>query len=454
MLGWRLRDRRFKGAERPAFRSVTKIGAGLHSRKIPVMDDKLSRNVEPWPLERLIPYARNARTHSDRQVAEIAASITEFGFNNPVLVDPEGGIIAGHGRVLAARKLGWSHVPVIVLAHLNANQKRAFMLADNKLALNAGWDEEMLKLELEALVAQEFPLALTGFEDRELKELLAGAAAEGLSEPDDAPAPEADAVTVAGDLWVLGGHRLLCADATDPASLQRTLGPGEAHMVFSDPPYNVDYSGKGRRRLKIVNDNLGADFAPFLEGVCRSILGVCAGPVYLCMSSSELHTLYAAFTKAGGHWSTYLIWAKDLFTLGRSDYQRQYEPILYGWREGAPHYWCGARDCSDLWLVERPRANRVHPTMKPVALVEKAIANSSRASETVLDPFAGSGTTAIACERTGRQARLLEIDPLYADVIVRRWQEYTGQQARLEGDGRSFAEIRAERESVSPRRAA
>jgi len=401
--------------------------------------------VQLWAVEKLIPYARNARTHSDAQVAQIAASIAAFGFNNPILADPDGEIIAGHGRVLAARKLGLEQVPVIVLGHLNANQRRAFMLADNKLALNAGWDEEMLRLELEALAAEDFTLSLTGFDEPEIVELLAAEAKQGLADPDEAPETAAEAVSIAGDVWTMGPHQVLCGDATDSASLGRFVAPAAPSMVFADLPYNVDYRGKTRDAMKIPNDNLGAGFLPFLEQSCRAILDACSGPVYLCMSSSELHTLHEAFTSSGGHWSTYIIWAKNLFTLGRADYQRQYEPILYGWREGARRYWCGARDQGDVWLVDRPRVNDVHPTMKPVALVERAIENSSRPGDVVLDPFAGSGTTAIACERTGRRASLVELDPHYVDVIVRRWQGYTGKAARLQCDARSFEEIAAER---------
>jgi DNA modification methylase len=404
-----------------------------------------SLQVESWPIERLIPYARNARTHSDAQVAQIAASITEFGFNNPILVDGDGGIIAGHGRVLAARKLGRDEVPVIVLRHLTPNQKRAFMLADNKLALNAGWDEDLLRLELEALAEQQFPLGLTGFDDEDLKQLLAAENLNGHVDADDAPPAEVRAVTLPGDVWELGRHRILCADASAPANLQRVLAGNSCDLVFTDIPYNVDYCGKGRDKMKIVNDNLGAEFTKFLAAACGSILSVSAGSIYICMSSSELHHLYAAFVEAGGHWSTYIIWAKSLFTLGRSDFQRQYEAILYGWREGGKHFWCGARDQGDVWLVDKPRANDLHPTMKPVELVERAITSSSRKSDIVLDPFAGSGTTAIACERTGRQARLIDLDPRYVDVTVRRWQAYTGETARLEREGCSFEEAASQR---------
>ena len=210
-------------------------------------------------------------------------------------------------------------------------------------------------------------------------------------------------------------------------------------------PYNVDYQGKTAQRLKLANDNLGDEFELFLRSACTAMLAACSGPLYLCMSSRELHRLYAAFTRAGGHWSTYVIWAKNVFTLGRSDYQRQYEPILYGWTEGAQHFWCGARDQGDVWFFDKPHRNDVHPTMKPVALMEQALANSSRIGDVVLDPFAGSGSTLIACENLKRRARVAEIEPGYADVIVRRWQNYTGQSALLLPRGRRFEEVATER---------
>jgi DNA modification methylase len=399
--------------------------------------------VEYWPIERLIPYARNARTHSDDQVDQIAESIAAFGFCNPILVDLEGEIIAGHGRVLAARKLNFQQVPVIVLKHLSPSQKRALRLADNKLALNAGWDPDLLRHELKELANQEFDLPSIGFNEEELEELLAQTTSR--ADPDDAPALKQKATTIPGDLWKLEGHRLLCEDATKTDSLNRVLQGERAELVFSDLPYNVDYIGKGSSQMKIANDNLGSDFGSFLDEACRSILSVSGGAIYLCMSSSELHCLYTAFTNAGGHWSTFIVWAKNLFTLGRSDYQRQYEPILYGWPEGTKHYWGGARNQGDVWWVERPQVNDLHPTMKPVALVERAIENSSRKSDVVLDPFAGSGTTMIACERTGRRACSVEIDPLYVDVAVKRWEAYTGKHACLESSGVNFAEVTRER---------
>jgi DNA modification methylase len=410
-----------------------------------------------WPVEKLIPFARNARTHSDEQVAQIAASIAEFGWANPILAGADGIIIAGHARLLAARKLGLTEVPVIVLDHLSETQRRALVIADNRLALNAGWDEEMLRVELESLREGEFDLDLLGFTDEEIELLLQEPEEAATGNTDDDAVPEAPetAVTVPGDVWILGNHRLLCGDATQMEAVERVLAGGLADMVFCDPPYNVNYGAtmkdklRGKTHRKIANDNLGAEFAQFLRDACTNILAVTKGAVYICMSSSELHTLQQTFREAGGHWSTFIIWAKNTFTMGRSDYQRQYEPILYGWKEGTDHFWCGARDQGDVWFVKKPVVNDLHPTMKPVELVERAIRNSSKSRDTVLDPFGGSGSTLIACEKTGRQARLVELEPKYCDVIVRRFQEFAGKPVTLESDGRKFSEVAAERLQVA-----
>jgi DNA modification methylase len=406
------------------------------------------------PLGELIPHARNPRTHSDAQVAQIAASIREFGWTNPVLVDGANGIIAGHGRVLAARRLGLDRVPVIELAHMSEAQRRAYVLADNQLGLNAGWDEELLRLELADLSELGFDLGLIGFGEGELERLLAGDGRTGLTEDDAAPALPEQAFTKAGDLWMLGEHRLLCGDVTVLADVERVLDGRLADMTFTDPPYNVDYGSSAKDRLrgnrrKILNDDLGSGFETFLLDACTNILAVTKGAAYVCMSSSELHTLQCAFTAAGGKWSTFVIWAKHTFTLGRADYQRQYEPILYGWPSGHDRYWCGARDQGDVWFFDKPARNDLHPTMKPVALIERAIRNSSKTRDIVLDPFAGSGSTLIGCARSGRQARLVELDPKYCDVIVQRWQAWTGEVATLEGDGRSFEEIAAGHETAA-----
>jgi DNA modification methylase len=401
--------------------------------------------VELWPIDRLIPYARNSRTHSDEQVAQVAASIVEFGWTNPILVGADGVIIAGHARLLAARKLGMAEVPVIVLDYLTESQRRAFVLADNKLALNAGWDEEMLRVELESLKEDDFNLDVVGFSAEELEVILAGPeeTSEGLTDEDAVPDEQEKVITVAGDVWLLGEHRLLCGDATVLGDVEKVLAGGLADMVFCDPPYNVNYGATMKDKIRgthrpIANDNLGADFERFLSAACVNMLAVTKGALYVCMSSSTLHTLHRAFTEAGGHWSTFVIWAKNTFTMGRSDYQRQYEPMLYGWKEGTDHFWCGARDQGDVWFVKKPVKNDLHPTMKPVELVERAIRNSSKSRDTILDPFCGSGTTIIACEKAGRQARVIEIDPRYCDVAIRRWQMFTGGQARHEQSGRLF----------------
>jgi len=401
------------------------------------------------PIDALLPYARNSRTHAPEQIAQVAASMREFGWTNPVLVDADGTIIADHARVLAARQLGLTEVPTIMLGHLSETQRRALVIADNKLALNAGWDEDMLRTELQALSEEDFDLDLVGFTDAELEVLLEDPeqVAEGNTDADAAPEAPETAVTVPGDVWLLGAHRLLCGDSTQMETIEKALDGGLADMVFTDLPYNVNYEAETKhgKSRKIANDNLGKAFEPFLRDACSAMLAVTKGAIYICMSSSELHTLEKAFREAGGHWSTFLIWAKNTFTLGRADYQRQYEPILYGWKEGTDHFWCGARDQGDVWFIKKPVKNDLHPTCKPVELIERALHNSSKTRDTVLDPFAGSGSTLIACERIGRQARLIELDPRYCDVIVRRWEEHTGELATLEADGRSFKGLAAER---------
>jgi DNA modification methylase len=408
------------------------------------------------PIASLLPYARNSRTHSEQQIAQIAASIREFGWTNPILVDGEGTIIAGHARVLAARKLGMDQVPVIVLAHLTPAQKRALVISDNQLALNAGWNPELLHVELQDLEAGGFDLDLIGFSEEELETILAGGeeTAEGLTDEDAVPEQQEAVVTAPGDLWILGEHRLLCGDATVAADVEKVLAGGLADIVWSDPPYNVNYGAtmkdklRGKSHRKIANDNLGAGFEQFLYDAIVNMFAVTKGAFYICMSSSELATLQKAFREAGGHWSTFIIWAKNTFTMGRADYQRQYEPMLYGWKEGSDHFWCGARDQGDVWFIKKPVKNDLHPTQKPVELIERALRNSSKTRDTVLDPFGGSGTTLIACHKAGRQARLIELDPKYCDVICRRWQEFAGQTAHNQ-DGIAFDDLAARAEATA-----
>ncbi|MCA3238165.1 MAG: site-specific DNA-methyltransferase [Curvibacter sp.] len=401
--------------------------------------------IEQWPTAKLLPYARNARTHSDDQVAQIAASIAEFGFTNPILAGSDGVIVAGHGRLAAALKLGLEVVPVVVLDHLSPTQRRALVIADNRIAENAGWDDAMLRIEIAALQDDDFDVSLTGFDADALAELMAGDEPDGEGETDDDAVPELSETPISrpGDVWLLGGHRLLCGDSTVAESYQQLLKGETVDMVFTDPPYNVNYANSAKDKMRgkdraILNDNLGDGFYDFLLAALTPTIAHCRGGIYVAMSSSELDVLQAAFRAAGGKWSTFIIWAKNTFTLGRADYQRQYEPILYGWPEGAQRHWCGDRDQGDVWNIKKPQKNDLHPTMKPVELVERAIRNSSRPGNVVLDPFGGSGTTLIAAEKSGRLARLIELDPKYADVIVRRWQEWTGKQATRESDGALF----------------
>ena len=402
------------------------------------------------PVDNLIPYARNARTHSDEQVAQIAASIAEFGFTNPILTDGERGVIAGHGRLAAARKLGLKEVPVIELSYLTDTQKKAYILADNRLAMNAGWDDELLKLELTELKDADFDLDLMGFTSDELDRLINGDAGGGLTDDDAVPETPKEPVSRPGDLWILGNHRLLCGDSTMLSDVEKLMGNELADMAFTDPPYNVDYGNNAKDKMRgkdrrILNDALGDGFYQFLYDACVNLLMVTKGGCYVAMSSSELHTLQKAWLDAGGKWSTFIIWSKNTFTLGRADYQRQYEPILYGWKQGADHFWCGDRDQSDIWNYNKPRVNDLHPTMKPVELVERAIKNSSKSRDIVLDLFGGSGTTLIACEKTGRQARLMELDPKFCDVVISRWETYTGKQATLQDLDLPFTDVAKQR---------
>ena len=409
---------------------VTEAGFSLLALMNPI-------KLEYRAVDALIPYARNAKQHSEAQVAQIAASIREFGWGAPILIDGQNNVIAGHGRLLAARKLGLLEVPVVPMEHLTDTQRRALILADNKIGENASWEDDLLGIELSELKDAGFDLGLTGFSTEEWEALIAGEAQtkDGLTDDDAVPEVSENPISKPGDLWILGEHKLLCGDATKPDDYKMLLGDELVDMTFTDPPYNVNYANTAKEKFlgknrPIMNDNLGEGFGSFLFDACDNILTRTKGAIYIAMSSSELDTLQAAFRAAGGKWSTFIIWAKNTFTLGRADYQRQYEPILYGWRDGADHYWCGARDQGDVWNIKKPAKNDLHPTMKPVELVERAVRNSSKTRDLVLDPFGGSGTTLIACEKSGRRARIIELDPKYVDVIVKRWEEYTGDKAQ------------------------
>ena len=404
----------------------------------------LAEKIEHWPTSRLIPYARNPRKN-DHAVEQMAGAIREFGFRLPIIAKSTGEICDGHMRLKAAQHLGLEQVPVILADDLSETQIKAFRILVNRSATWADWDDDLLRLELEELQLGDFDLALTGFDADELLEIMAGeeTTTEGNTDEDAAPEVPETPVSKPGDVWLCGKHRVLCGDATLEESYRTLLGNERVAMIWQDPPYNVDYANTPKDKLRgthrpILNDNLGDGFHDFLLAALKPALARCDGAIYIAMSSSELDTLQSAFRAAGGKWSTFIIWAKHTFTLGHADYQRQYEPILYGWPEGAKRHWCGDRNQGDVWEIKKPAKNDLHPTQKPIEVPERAIRNSSRPGDIVLDCFGGSGSTLIAAEKSGRQARLIELDPKYADVIVRRWQDWSGKQAIREADGAVF----------------
>lgn len=398
-------------------------------------------------VDDLIPYALNSRIHSDAQVAQLAASIREFGFTNPVLIDDQNNLIAGHGRLLAARKLGLNEVPAILVTGLDDRRRRALVIADNKLALNAGWDEEALRVELEDLAA-DFS-ELMGFTDDELAELLKGNnQTEGLTDEDEVPeAPEVP-ITVEGDIWVLGNHRLMCGDSTSIEALEKLCEGQLVDMWLTDPPYNVAYEGGTKDKLTIKNDNMNDDqFRLFLRDAYIAADAVMkAGAVfYIWHADTEGYNFRGAANEAGWIVRQCLIWKKSSLVLGRQDYHWIHEPCLYGWKEGAAHLWAADRKQTTILQFDKPSRNAEHPTMKPVELFEYQMLNNTKGSDLILDSFAGSGTTVIACEKHGRQARLMELDPKYCDVIINRWQDFTGQKAILEATGQTYEQLKAER---------
>jgi site-specific DNA-methyltransferase (adenine-specific) len=395
--------------------------------------------IEQIGIATLIPFAKNSRTHDDAQVAQIAASIREFGFTNPVLIDEANGIIAGHGRVMAARKLKMAEVPCIRLSHLSDAQKRAYVIADNKLALNAGWDEAMLKLELADLKALDFDLDLTGFNTAEIDALLAEKGTEGLTDPDDTPEPPVEPVTRLGDVWVCGQHRVMCGSSLDQSQIELLCAGQRVDMLLTDPPYNVAY--EGGTGLKIQNDDMGdAEFRAFLRDAFVSADTVMKpGAVfYIWHADLEGYNFRGACQDAGWKVRQCLVWKKSSLVLGRQDYQWQHEPCLYGWKDGSGHLWASDRKQTTILQFDKPSRNGEHPTMKPVALFEYQMLNNTKGGDIVLDSFGGSGTTLIAAEKNGRVARIMELDPKYVDVIVKRWEDFTGQKAVLEATGEPF----------------
>ena len=395
-------------------------------------DVTIPTKIETISAADLVPYARNSRTHDDAQVAQIAASIKEFGFTNPILVDEDNGIIAGHGRLSAARKLGIDEVPCLRLGHLTDAQKRAYVIADNRLALNAGWDEEMLKVEFAELSDLGFDIELTGFDPKELDALLADPLAAGLTDDDAVPEVPEEPTTKLGDVWQLGRHRLMCGDSTSIDAVDRLMDGGKADMVFTDPPYGMSYGGgRTKRHDMIKNDDAqDADLISLVRDAAQAaaLTSKPGASAYVCFTWRTYAEFEAALSDAGLIVSNCIVWDKKSIGLGNSHYRPQHEFMFYCKGDD----WRGGKGEADIWAMSRGATSEyVHPTQKPVELIERALNNSSKGGDVVIDSFGGSGSTLIACEKTGREARLMELDPKYCDVIIKRWEDYTGETAVL-----------------------
>lgn len=381
-------------------------------------------------IEKLIPYVNNARTHSKEQITKHRSSLRELGFINPVIIDRDYNIIAGHGRVMAAKEENITEVPCVFVDHLTEAQKKAYIIADNRFALDAGWDEEMLKLEIEALQDMAFDLSLTGFDDAELSKLF---------ETDDVKDDEFDVEaelqkptkTQIGDIWLLGKHKLVCGDSTKAETFAILMNDEKANLVITDPPYNVNYEGSAG---KIKNDNMENDkFYHFLLDAFTNTEKAMAddASIYVFHADTEGLNFRKAFKDAGFYLSGTCIWEKQSLVLGRSPYQWQHEPVLFGWKRKGKHQWYTGRKESTIWKFDKPKKNGEHPTMKPIPLLAYPIMNSSMTNCIVLDPFGGSGSTLIACEQTGRFCRTIELDEKFCDVIVSRYIEQIGSSENV-----------------------
>lgn len=402
-----------------------------------------SFRIEQVSIDALHPDPANPRRISAAELEALTRSIRAFGFVEPVVARRDDHtVIGGHQRLLAARKLGLTTVPT-VFVDLTAEQARLLNLALNRIS--GSWDQELLARLLTDLQPVEgLDLTLAGFDEDELAVLLKSLDTRERRERVEtfdleqaiAEAQQAPTRTQPGDLWLLGDHRVLCGDSTDADVVARLLNGQRAQLAFTDPPYHVAYGDhggqqRGARRRRIANDGMPAEqWETFCRGWARNLVAHVDGALYCCMSTKEWPLVSRVLEEAGAHWSDTIIWAKDRFTLGRADYQRQYEPIWYGWRDGVPHHWCGDRDQGDVWRIARPSVSELHPTTKPLELVERVLENSSRPGDVVLDLFLGSGTTLIAAERTGRICAAVELDARYVDVAVARWEAFSGQQAR------------------------
>lgn len=410
--------------------------------------------VERRPISALIPYARNARTHSDEQVAQIAASIREWGWTNPVLVDEDGTLIAGHGRVLAARKLGLEDVPVMVASGWSEAQRRAYVLADNKLALNAGWDAALLAGELKGLAELGFDAGLAGFSADELAALTAEQNA-GLTDPDEVPETPAEPVSVLGDVWLLGRHRIVCGDSTDALVVEKALAGVKPHLMVTDPPYGISYDASWRNDA--VQARNGARGAPSGRAVgkvlnddnadWREAWALFPGDVaYVWHAGVKAHIVADSLFACSFDIRAQVVWVKSNFAISRGHYHPQHEPCFYAVRKSGTGHWHGDRKQTTVWQIQKPAKSETgHSTQKPVECMKRPIENNSSPGQAVYEPFSGSGTTIIAAEMAGRSCHAVELNPAYVDVAVKRWQDFTGQAATLEGDGRSFADLQAER---------
>jgi DNA modification methylase len=397
-----------------------------------------AKKIEMVSVDTLIPYAKNARTHSDEQVAQIAGSIKEFGFNNPVLVDKDNSVIAGHGRLMAARKLGYKEVPVVKLEHLTESQRKAYILADNRIALNSGWDTSMLSLELQEL-KDDIDLSLLGFDADELDAMLNPIEeTEGLTDEDAVPDVPVEPKTKLGDIYILGNHRLMCGDSTSIDAVEKLMDGQKADMVFTDPPYGVSYTGghNEKKREGIIADTLqGEDLTDLFADalLCATMVTKDYSAFYIWYANGKAVETFASFSKLPLKVRAVLCWYKVKSGLGAfmSQYIPNYEPCIYAYKDGCSPQWFGASDEKTVWELKKEAKNEYHPTQKPIELPERAINNSSKSGDTILDLFGGSGSTLIAAEKTGRKACLMELDPKYCDVIVKRWEDFTGKKAEL-----------------------
>lgn len=404
------------------------------------MAAKSTSEMELVSIAKLVPYQNNARTHSPAQIQKLRSSLREFGFVNPVLIDREFNVIAGHGRLAAAREEGIAEVPCVFVDHLTEAQKKAYILADNRMAMDAGWDEELLRVELEALEEMGFDLGMTGFDEKELAALFPADEAE--EDDFDVEAElQKPTFTKAGDVWTLGRHRLVCGDSTDPETYSVLMDGRKANLVITDPPYNVNYEGSAG---KIKNDNMaGEKFYEFLLAAFKNMASAMAADasIYVFHADTEGLNFRRAFADAGFYLSGCCIWKKQSLVLGRSPYQWQHEPVLYGWKKDGKHQWYTGRKETTIWEFDKPKKNGDHPTMKPIALLAYPIGNSSMANSIVLDPFGGSGSTLIACEQTDRICLTVELDEKFCDVIVNRYIEQAGsaEGVTVLRDGQSFS---------------